>query len=163
MEQHDRLVDEAITRHGGVRPANRAKETASSRVRTRPLTLFTRRSTLSSADAANWPTASPLAVRMGIHTGEARLTEAGYAGPAIIRAARIRSLARGGQVLLSDLVRALAIEELDETLLIDAGLHQLDGLQRPEQLWHLAWDGGRPNSPQVRSRGRHTDQPPDLH
>ena len=154
MEQHDRLVDEAITRHGGVRPREQGEGGGI-------VAAFARASDAVHAalDAqqalteANWPTESPLAVRIGIHTGEARLTEAGYAGPAIIRAARIRSLARGGQVLLSDLVRALAIEELDETLLIDAGLHQLDGLQRSEQLWHLAWDGGRQMSLQVRSRG----------
>ena len=145
MEQHDRLVDEAITRHGGVRPREQGEGDSIVGAFTRASDAV--RAALDAQRAlteANWPTESPLAVRMGIHTGEARLTEAGYAGPAIIRAARIRSLARGGQVLLSDLVRALAIEELDETLLIDAGLHQLDGLQRSEQLWHLAWDGGRP-------------------
>jgi predicted ATPase/class 3 adenylate cyclase/DNA-binding CsgD family transcriptional regulator len=154
MEQHDRLVDEAITKHGGVRPREQGEGGSI-------VAAFARASDAVHAalDAqqalaeANWPTESPLAVRMGIHTGEARFTGAGYVGPAIIRAARIRSLARGGQVLLSDLVRALAIEELDGTLLIDAGLHQLDGLQRPEQLWHLAWDGGRPSGPEVRSRG----------
>jgi predicted ATPase/class 3 adenylate cyclase/DNA-binding CsgD family transcriptional regulator len=154
MEQHDRLVNEAITKHGGVRPREQGEGDSI-------VGAFTRASDAVRAaldvqhamSEANWPTESPLAVRIGIHTGEARLTQAGYAGPAIIRAARIRSLARGGQVLLSDLVRALAIEEFDETLLIDAGLHQLDGLQRSEQLWHLAWDAGRPSSPRVRSRG----------
>ena len=154
MEQHDRLVDEAITKRGGVRPREQGEGDSI-------VAAFARASDAVHAalDAqralakASWPTESPLAVRMGIHTGEARLTEAGYVGPAVIRAARIRSLARGGQVLLSDLVRALAIEQLDGTLLIDAGIHQLDGLQRPEQLWHLAWDDGRPSSPQVRSRG----------
>lgn len=154
MEQHDRLVDEAITRHGGVRPREQGEGDSI-------VGAFARASDAVHAAldaqralaAAYWPTATPLAVRMGIHTGEARLTEAGYAGPAIIRAARIRSLARGGQVLLSDLVRSLAVEQLDGTLLVDAGLHQLDGLQRSEQLWHLAWDSGRPNRPQVRSNG----------
>ncbi len=154
MEQHDRLVAEAIRRHGGVRPREQGEGDSI-------VAAFTRASDAVHAalDAqralakANWPTKSPLTVRIGINTGEARLTETGYAGPAIIRAARIRSVARGGQVLLSDLVRALAIEELDGTLLIDAGLHQLDGLQRPEQLWHLAWDDGQPHSPHVHSRG----------
>lgn len=154
MEQHDRLVDEAITRHAGVRPREQGEGDSI-------VGAFARASDAVHAAldaqlalaAAHWPTAAPLAVRMGIHTGEARLTDGGYAGPAIIRAARIRSLARGGQVLLSDLVRSLALEQLDGTLLVDAGLHQLDGLQRSEQLWHLAWDAGRPNRPQVRSSG----------
>ncbi len=154
MEQHDRLVDEAIARHGGVRPREQGE--GDSIVGAFACASDAVHAALDAQRAlatANWPTVSPLAVRMGIHTGEARLTGAGYAGPAIIRAARIRSLARGGQVLLSDLVRALAIEQLDGMLLIDASIHQLDGLQRPEHLWHLSWDDGRPGSPHVRSFG----------
>ena len=154
MEQHDRLLCEAITKHGGVRPREQGEGDSIVGAFTRASDAV--RAALDAQRAlteANWPTESPLAVRMGIHTGEARLTEAGYAGPAIIRAARIRSLARGGQVLLSDLVRALAVEEIDATMLIDAGLHQLDGLQRSEQLWHLAWDAERLASPRVRSSG----------
>lgn len=154
MEQHDRVLDEAITRHGGVRPREQGEGDSM-------VGAFARASDAVQAaldaqralSVENWPTTNPLAVRMGIHTGEARLTEAGYAGPAIIRAARIRSLARGGQVLLSDLVRSLALDQLDSTMLVDAGLHQLEGLIGAEQLWHLAWDAAGPNRPQVRSSG----------
>ncbi len=151
MEQHDRLVDEAIMKHGGVR--SRGQGDGDTIVGAFACASDAVRAALDAQQAlakADWPTQSPLLVQMGIHTAEARLTEAGYTGPAIIRAAQIRSLARGGQVLVSDLVRALAIDQLDATLLIDAGLHQLQGLQRPDQLWHLAWDDSGPIGPQVR-------------
>ena len=48
-----------------------------------------------------WPDDAPLAVRMGLHTGEPFLAEHGYTGVAVHRAARICSIAHGGQVLLS--------------------------------------------------------------
>lgn len=48
-----------------------------------------------------WPADAPLAVRMGLHTGEPYPAEHGYTGVAVHRAARICTIAHGGQVLLS--------------------------------------------------------------
>ena len=41
----------------------------------------------------------PVGVRMGIHTGEPSLTETGYIGMDVHRAARVMSAGHGGQVL----------------------------------------------------------------
>ena len=56
-----------------------------------------------------WPTDEPLKIRMGLHTGHADLREGDYYGSAVNRCARVRSLAHGGQVLLS-----LATEQIIE-------------------------------------------------
>ena len=43
----------------------------------------------------------PIRVRMGLHTGAPTLTEEGYVGPDVHRAARIAACGHGGQVLVS--------------------------------------------------------------
>src|SRR4051812_11140465 len=49
----------------------------------------------------------PVRVRMGIHTGEPQLTEEGYVGMDVHRAARIAAAAHGGQIVLSATTRRL--------------------------------------------------------
>ena len=59
------------------------------------------------------PRASPLKVRMAVHTGEARLRDEGnYIGRPIIRTARLRAIAHGGQVLVSSATHDLVVDEL---------------------------------------------------
>jgi class 3 adenylate cyclase len=48
-----------------------------------------------------WPEPTPLRVRVGINTGEAELQAGDYYGTAINRCARLRAVAHGGQILLS--------------------------------------------------------------
>jgi predicted ATPase/class 3 adenylate cyclase len=73
-----------------------------------------------------------LRVRMGIHTGQPLLTETGYVGMDVHRAARIMSAGHGGQVLVSDETRALVDHGLT-----DLGLHRLKDLTEPQRLWQL--------------------------
>jgi class 3 adenylate cyclase len=49
----------------------------------------------------------PVKVRMGLHTGDARLTGEGYAGRELHRAARIAASGHGGQVVVSAATTAL--------------------------------------------------------
>src|SRR5215218_8610656 len=49
----------------------------------------------------------PIRVRMGIHTGEPQLTDEGYVGMDVHRAARIAAAAHGGQIVLSETTRRL--------------------------------------------------------
>ena len=51
--------------------------------------------------AAAWPTAMPVRVRMGIHTGYARPRDGDYVALALHQAARVVDAAHGGQVLLT--------------------------------------------------------------
>src|SRR5262245_43979873 len=88
--------------------------------------------------AEPWPTRQPLRVRVALHTGEADLRAGDYYGPAVNRCARIRAVARGGQVLLSRATVDLARDAPPGGLgLRDLGEHRLSDLARPEQLFQL--------------------------
>ena len=71
-------------------------------------------------------------VRMGLHTGEVRLTSEGYAGRELHRAARIAASGHGGQVVLSAATRALV--EADVT---ELGEHRLKDFDEPVALFQL--------------------------
>jgi predicted ATPase/class 3 adenylate cyclase len=76
----------------------------------------------------------PVRVRMGLHTGEPVVTDEGYVGMDVHRAARIMSAGHGGQVLVSETTRPL----LDPTVeLRDLGEHRLKDLSAPLRLYQL--------------------------
>jgi predicted ATPase/class 3 adenylate cyclase len=86
----------------------------------------------------SWPTEEPLKIRMGLHTGHADLREGDYYGSAVNRCARVRSLAYGGQVLLSLATQQIIADYLPEKVeIVDLGLHPLKGLRRSEQIYQL--------------------------
>lgn len=65
-----------------------------------------------------WPD-EPVPVRMGIHTGEPMVTEEDfYAGLDVHRAARVMSVASGGQIVLSERTTDLVDGELPDELTI---------------------------------------------
>jgi predicted ATPase/class 3 adenylate cyclase len=82
----------------------------------------------------------PIRVRMGLHTGEPTLTEEGYVGIDVHRAARIAAAGHGGQILLSQATRDLAGAER----LRDLGVHRLKDLAAPERLYQLGDDAFPP-------------------
>jgi class 3 adenylate cyclase len=88
--------------------------------------------------SATWPEGTDLKVRMGIHTGEADLSEGTYVGLDVHRAARIAAAAHGGQVLLSATTFALASDAFSDVLRArDLGHHRLKDLSRAEHLYQL--------------------------
>ncbi|MBI5088528.1 MAG: adenylate/guanylate cyclase domain-containing protein, partial [Actinobacteria bacterium] len=94
-----------------------------------------------------------LGVRMGIHTGEVVRAGDDYRGRAVNRAARIMTLARGGQVLISDVTATLlrsgaAAPGFD---LADVGVHELRGMAEPERVWQLVHPGLEMRSPEQTS------------
>ena len=90
-----------------------------------------------------WPDGIGIKVRMGVHTGEARVTESdGYLGIDVHRAARISAAGHGGQVLVSESTRALVLDALPEgASLRDLGEHRLKDLVRAEHLYQLVVSG----------------------
>src|SRR6185295_12414432 len=67
-----------------------------------------------------------LRVRMGIHTGEARVRDGDYYGSALNRAARLMAVGHGGQVVCSRATADLARDALVEgVVLVDLGEHRL--------------------------------------
>lgn len=75
---------------------------------------------------------------MALHTGEADLRDRDYYGVAVNRCARLRSLAQGGQILLSSLTRSLVHQVLPEgAALIALGAKELRDLAEPEYVYQL--------------------------
>src|SRR5919108_2512431 len=90
---------------------------------------------VAAAEAGRTALASGLVrVRMGIHTGEPIVTDEGYVGIDVHRAARIAAAAHGGQIVLSEATRRL----LDGEIAVrDLGEHRLKDLARAERLYQL--------------------------
>jgi class 3 adenylate cyclase len=71
---------------------------------------------------------------MAIHTGESILTEEGYVGLALHRGARIAAVHHGGQLLVSQAIRAPLPEARDRLTLRDLGEHRPKDLSQPRSL-----------------------------
>jgi predicted ATPase/DNA-binding SARP family transcriptional activator len=89
-----------------------------------------------------WPGGLVLATRVALHTGEAHLRDGDYYGGTLNRAARLRGLAVGGQVLVSRAVHDLVVDVLAPELeLVGFGEHTMKGLQRAENVYAIAGPG----------------------
>lgn len=87
---------------------------------------------------AHWPDGEVVRVRMGIHTGEPQTWEEGYVGLDVHCAARIMSIARGGQVLLSRAARATVLHDLPDGVdLRDLGEYRLKDIAGLNRLYQL--------------------------
>jgi predicted ATPase len=75
----------------------------------------------------------PIRVRMGVHTGEPVVTDEGYVGLDVHRAARIAAVGHGGQVLVSQATREL----VGPDGLVELGEHRLKDLTAPERIYQL--------------------------
>ena len=77
----------------------------------------------------------PVKVRMGVHTGEVLLTETGFVGHELHRAARIASSAHGGQVVLSETTRELVAQH--GFSLTELGEHRFKDFPEPIPIYQL--------------------------
>ncbi len=85
-----------------------------------------------------WPGGEVVRVRMGIHTGEPQPIDEGYVGLDVHRAARIMSIAHGGQVLLSRESRATIVQDLPDGVdLRDLGEYRLKDIAGLSRLYQL--------------------------
>ncbi len=91
--------------------------------------------------SAAWPGGVDVRVRMGLHTGEPAIHEEGYVGLDVVRAARICTVGRGGQILLSETTRALVGSGLpDGVSVFPLGQRHLRGIDEPERVFEVAID-----------------------
>jgi predicted ATPase len=85
-----------------------------------------------------WPSAVPLRVRCGVHTGEAEFRDGAWYGPSVNRAARLRALADGGQTLVSGVTAGLVADQVPPGVgLLYRGRRVLRGIERPEEVWEV--------------------------
>ena len=130
LAKHRRLFREAFVRYGGVEVDTQGDAF---------FVAFPR-----AQDAVDCAAAAqkaldggPVRVRMGLHTGEPRVTSEGYVGMEVHAGARIAGVGHGGQVLVSEATRQLLA---DGEALRDLGEHRLKDLSAPQRLYQLGED-----------------------
>ena len=96
-----------------------------------------------------WAETGPLRVRMGLHTGAAELRDGDYYGSAVNRAARLMSVANGGQIVVS-LATSELVRESDVEL-FDLGEHRLRDLTVAERVYEVRAPGLASGFPPLRS------------
>jgi len=141
--RHYELAADIAERHGGRMPRSQGEGDST-------LSAYARASDAVDAVLAlqqairdeEWPDGIDLRIRAGLHTGEAQVEHGDYLGATISRAARVRGLARGGQVLLSQATAELVADRLpDGVALHDLGRVKLKGLGREEEVYELRAPG----------------------
>lgn len=80
----------------------------------------------------------PIRVRMGLHVGEAIKESSDFFGKAVILAARITTLAQGGQILVSSTLHDLAANAGDLRF-APVGEKELKGLAGTHQIFEVVW------------------------
>ena len=90
--------------------------------------------------AEPWPPEVPLSVRMGVHSGEADERDGDFFGSAVNRAARVMSVAQGGQILVSALSVGVA-GPVAGVEFVSVGERRLRGMVEPLELCVVAVDG----------------------
>jgi predicted ATPase len=124
LAEHRRDLRAAFERHGGVEVDTQGDAF---------FVAFSRaKDALSAAVEGQQALTGPITVRMGIHTGEPLVTDEGYVGLDVHRAARIAAAGHGGQILVSQTTRDLLEENLN-----DLGEHRLKDLTAPVRLYQL--------------------------
>lgn len=93
-------------------------------------------------ESHEWPGGAQIRVRMGLHTGEALLSDEGYLGLAVHRTARICAAGHGGQILLSHSTATVVEDDVVPGLTVrDLGEHRLKDIDRPERIHQVLTDG----------------------
>lgn len=141
LREHERITREALRQHGGSEiksmgdgflasfgSAQRALECAAA------LQKALAESSLGRSEHLE----NGLRVRVGINAGEPIAEDDDLFGTAVIAAARIASMAAGGEILVANVVRELVAGK--GFLFSDRGEQPLRGLEDPVRLWQLLWD-----------------------
>jgi predicted ATPase/class 3 adenylate cyclase len=158
LQRHDRMVESAITAHGGYvfSKAGDAFAAAFSSPVDAIRAAITAQRDLGGAELAG---DEPLRVRMALHAGEAEERDGHYFGPPLNRCARLLEVTNGGQIVVSSVVAGLLDEPPEGLSLRDLGEHRLRDLAGTERVFdvgHPDLEGtarrrsrsaGRPNLP----------------
>lgn len=132
---YDKIVSEAIGANRGVRPKDQGEGDSFIAAFSRPSDAVAAALEIQRRLVAE---DSPIKPRMAIHTGEVQLRDqSNYIGLALNRAARIRAVANGGQILVSEVTAGMVADHLKDASLTDLGSHRLKDLSRPERLFQL--------------------------
>ena len=99
-------------------------------------------------DDEAWGRPGPIRVRMGLHSGTAERATVTTTARSLNRAARLMSVAHGGQVVVSQLTEQLVRDSVGpEVELVDLGEHRLRDLAEPMHVFQVTHRGARPRVP----------------
>jgi class 3 adenylate cyclase/tetratricopeptide (TPR) repeat protein len=152
LARHDALIASVVGDHHGQTIKSQGEGDAT-------LSVFAHASDAAAAAMAiqrtfnreTWPGELALRVRAALHTGEAQLRDGDYFGPTLNRAARLRGLAEGGTIVLSQATAALIADTPRGGTVVARGRVELKGLARPEMVFDLVEEATV--SPQTTEQG----------
>lgn len=163
LEVHDRLMRDAIAKHGGYEVKTEGDSFMVAFASGLAAVRWCLDVQLALADAP-WPEAllaedlasvehtqegqvlrRGLRVRMGVHAGDPVTKQdpvtgrMDYFGPSVNRAARVGSSGHGGQIVVSERIWKQISGELDglDAVAVDLGTHRLKDLESAEHLWQV--------------------------
>jgi class 3 adenylate cyclase len=137
LRNHERIVREALRAHGGAEvKAMGDGFMASFSSATRALECAIALQRAFAAHDDEHPE-TPIRVRIGLNAGEPIAEDEDLFGTAVILAARIAAQAKGGEILVANVVRELAAGK--GFLFADRGEVALHGFEDPVRLYEVQW------------------------
>jgi predicted ATPase/class 3 adenylate cyclase/DNA-binding CsgD family transcriptional regulator/Tfp pilus assembly protein PilF len=143
IARHDALFEELITRCEGivVRPRGDGDRRLAVFPRA-PDAIVTAAAIQKALHQEPWPPETAVRVRMALHTGEVDLHAGDYYGTTVNRCARLRAIAHGGQVLVSQTTADLVRDALPVGIgLQDLGEQRPRDLAQPERVYQIVAPG----------------------
>jgi len=144
IAQHDDMLKAIINDHGGV-VFKTMGDSISAAFESPVDSLAAAAQFQRAIGKTKWKTFDPLLpaikIRIGIHSGTAKVRGGDYFGPTVNRVARVASLGNANDILLSEATKTLVEDTLPaKARLLDRGKKKLKGLRRPEHLFQLSVD-----------------------
>ncbi len=136
LRQHERMVREALKAHGGSELKTMGDgfmASFSSATKALECSIAMQRAFAAHNESAE----EPILVRVGLNAGEPIAEDEDLFGTAVIEAARIAAAAKGGEILVSDVVRQLAKGK--DFAFVDRGDVTLKGFDEPVRLYEVRW------------------------
>lgn len=140
FREHDRLLREVLAKHGGLEVKHQGDGLMVAFSSARRALLCAVEIQRAIADRNRDHAENVLLVRIGLNTGEAIAEDGDYFGEAVILAARVADKAGGGEILVSELTKALA--GASKMRFVNRGEHVLKGLPGSHRLFGVAWEEG---------------------
>jgi class 3 adenylate cyclase len=137
MRRHDQLLTSAIEGNGGIVLKERGEGDSFFAVFLRATDAVVAAVEAQSAlQSEPWPEGLSLSVRIAVLTGEADAADRDYRSPAVNRCAKLRRLAVGRQILVSETTFSIVADILRQDIeLVSVGKRRLEGHDRPEEVY----------------------------
>ncbi len=159
VERHDELLQDCIKEHSGSVLTSHGEGDSF-------FAVFHRASDAAAAAVAiqttlakeDWPQGIQITARIAVHTGEA---DGDFRGRTANRCGRLRSLAHGGQVLISETTAGLVRDDLPKGVgLLDLGRYRIRDVEQPQRIFQLIVDGLPPVFPALRGQAHRPNNLP---